>query len=322
MYTQEGIYLGLADGQPVMMNTKMANRHGLIAGASGTGKTITMKVLAESFSDAGVPVFLCDVKGDVSGLCEPGVSSSGMEKRIDKFGLRDTFRYKSYPVCFWDIYQEQGHPIRCTVSDMGPDLLARLLGLTPVQTGVLNIVFRIADDGGLLLIDLKDLRAMLAYVAEHRDEYTPIYGNMAPQTIAAITRALLPLESQGGDLFFGEPALDIFDWIRTDSTGKGIVNILNCVKLVQNPTLYATFMLWLMAELFECLPEVGDMEKPKLVFFFDEAHLLFSDTPKVLVQKIEQMVKLIRSKGVGIYFVTQSPSDIPDCVLAQLSNRV
>ena len=323
MYKNGKIYMGLdGNGQQVIMELNMSNRHGLIAGASGTGKTITMKVMAESFSDAGVPVFLCDVKGDVSGLAAPGAASESMEERIDRFGVRDCFEYKSYPVCFWDIYQEKGHPVRATVSDMGPELLARILGLTAAQEGVLNIVFRIADDRGLVLIDLKDLRAVLNYVSEHRTEYITTYGNITPQSIGGIVRALLPLENQGGDLFFGEPALDIFDWMRTDLNGKGIVNILDSVKLVQNPTLYASFLLWMMAELFERLPEAGDLEKPKLVFFFDEAHMLFSDAPKVLVTKIEQMVKLIRSKGVGIYFVTQSPGDIPDSVLAQLSNRV
>ncbi len=322
MYMDGKLYLGLADGQRVNMALNMANRHGLIAGASGTGKTVTMKVMAESFSDAGVPVFLCDIKGDVSGLAEPGAQSSGMEKRIDKFGLREVFQYRPYPVTFWDVYQEQGHPIRATVSDMGPDLLARILGLSPAQEGVLNIVFRIADDHGLLLMDLKDLRAMLNYVGEHRAEYLTSYGNVTPQSLGGIVRALLPLENQGGELFFGEPDLDIFDLMRIDADGKGRINLLDCVKLAQNPKLYATFLLWLMSELFERLPEAGDLDKPKLVFFFDEAHMLFTDAPKVLVQKIEQMVKLIRSKGVGIYFVTQSPSDIPDSVLAQLSNRV
>ena len=322
MYKDGKIYLGLADGQQVTMELNMSNRHGLIAGASGTGKTITMKVMAESFSDAGVPVFLCDVKGDVSGLATPGVSNESMEKRIDKFGIRDSFQYKSYPVCFWDIYQENGHPVRATVSDMGPDLLSRILGLTPAQEGVLNIVFRIADDKGLLLIDLKDLRELLNYVSEHRTDYIATYGNLSPQSVGGILRALLPLENQGGDMFFGEPDLDIMDWMRTGLDGRGVINILDSVRLVQNPTLYASFLLWMMAELFERLPEAGDLDKPKLVFFFDEAHMLFADAPRVLVQKIEQVVKLIRSKGVGIYFVTQSPSDIPDSVLAQLSNRV
>lgn len=322
MYRDGKIYMGLADGQQVSMQLNMSNRHGLIAGASGTGKTVTMKVMTESFSDAGVPVFLCDVKGDVSGLAVPGESSDGMEKRIDQFGIRDSFRFQSYPVCFWDIYQENGHPVRATVSDMGPELLSRILGLSAAQEGVLNIVFRIADDKGLHLIDLKDLRAVLNYISEHRQEYLTTYGNMTAQSIGGILRALLPLENQGGDLFFGEPDLDIFDWIRTDLSGKGMVNVLDSVRLVQNPTLYASFLLWMMAELFERLPEAGDLDKPKLVFFFDEAHMLFADAPKVLVQKIEQVVKLIRSKGVGVYFVTQSPGDIPDSVLAQLSNRV
>ena len=321
MYLDGSIYMGLSDEGRVTLDLGMANRHGLIAGASGTGKTVTMKVMAESFSVAGVPVFLCDVKGDVSGLCAPGAQSEGMEKRIDKFGLRDVFSYRTYPVCFWDVYGRRGHPVRATVSDMGPELLARILDLTPVQEGVLNIVFRIADDAGLLLIDLKDLRAMLNHVMEHRTEYTK-YGNVASQSVGAILRALLPLEDQGGDLFFGEPALDLRDWIRTDLSGHGIINLLDCVELARNPKLYATFLLWMMSELYETLPELGDPEKPKLVFFFDEAHLLFDGAPRALVQKIEQVVRLIRSKGVGIYFVTQSPSDIPDTVLAQLSNRV
>ena len=324
MYTNDGnIYLGLSqEGQRVTMPLRMANRHGLIAGASGTGKTITMKVMAESFSDAGVPVFLCDVKGDVSGLAQAGEKNEGMEKRVDKFGLRDTFAYQSYPVTFWDIYQEKGHPIRCTVSDMGPSLLARILDLTPAQEGVLEIVFRIADDRGLLLLDLKDLRAMLNYVGEHREEYITTYGNIAAQSLGGILRSLLPLERQGGGLFFGEPDLDIRDWMRCAPDGRGMINLLSCVKLVQNPTLYASFLLWMLSELFEELPEAGDLDKPRLVFFFDEAHMLFADAPKALVQKIEQVVKLIRSKGVGVYFVTQSPSDIPDSVLAQLSSRV
>ena len=322
MYENGKIYMGLADDQRVELALTMCNRHGLIAGASGPGKTFTMKVMAESFSDAGVPVFLCDVKGDVAGICAPGVSNEGMEKRIDKFGVRDTFTYKAYPTTFWDIYQEGGHAVRATVSDMGPELLSRILGLTPAQEGILHIVFRIADDKGLLLIDLKDLRAMLTYVNEHRSEYMMTYGNITSQSVAAILRALLPLEQQGGDLFFGEPALDIRDWMRTDADGHGMINVLDCVKLVQNPTLYAGFLLWMLSELFENLPEAGDLDKPKLVFFFDEAHMLFRDAPAVLLQKIEQTVKLIRSRGVGVFFVTQNPSDIPNAVLAQLSNRV
>ena len=324
MYLDNKIYMGLTDdtAERVYMPLSIANRHGLITGASGTGKTITMKVMAESFSDAGVPVFVCDVKGDVAGLCAPGAQNEGMEKRIDKFGIRDSFQYRSYPVTFWDVYGEHGHPVRASVYDMGPELMSRVLGLTPAQEGVLHILFRLADDKGVYLDDLKDLRILIDFAYEHRADLTTVYGNIAAATIGGIQRALLPLESQGGDLFFGKPDLQITDLMRVTNMGRGAVNILHCVKLVQNPTLYATFLLWLMAELFEELPEVGDLNKPRLVFFFDEAHLLFSDAPKVLVQKIEQMVKLIRSKGVGIYFVSQSPSDIPDPVLAQLSNRV
>ena len=321
MYENGKIYMGLAGDKRVELALNMCNRHGLIAGASGTGKTVTMKVMAESFSDAGVPVFLCDVKGDVAGICAPGQSSEGMERRIDKFGLRDRFVYQGYPTTFWDVYQEGGHAVRATVSDMGPELLSRILGLTAVQEGILHIVFQIADDKGLLLIDLKDLRAMLTYVNEHRTEYMMTYGNITSQSVAAILRALLPLEQQGGELFFGEPALDIRDWMRTAADGRGMINVLDCVKLVQNPTLYASFLLWMLSELFEILPEAGDLDKPRMVFFFDEAHMLFRDAPAVL-QKVEQTVKLIRSRGVGVYFVTQSPSDIPDTVLAQLSNRV
>ncbi|MCQ2433031.1 MAG: DUF853 domain-containing protein [Clostridia bacterium] len=319
------IYMGLADDEArsrVYMQLGQSNRHGLIAGASGTGKTITMKVMAESFSAAGVPVFLCDVKGDVSGICEPGADNAGMQKRIDKFGIRDTFQFRGYPTVFYDIYGRGGHPVRTTVSDAGPALLARMMGLTDVQEGVLNTVFRIADDKGLKILDLKDLRAVINFVSEHRNDYTISYGNMAPQSLGAITRALIPLEEQGGNTFFGEPALDILDWIRTAPDGRGYINVLHCVETIRYPKLYAMFLLWMMAELFEVLPEVGDPDKPRLVFFFDEAHMLFRDMPKALTDKIEQTVKLIRSKGVGIYFVTQSPSDIPDSVLAQLSNRV
>ncbi|MBQ7246079.1 MAG: DUF853 family protein [Firmicutes bacterium] len=323
MFLDDKIYMGLdGDGNRVNLELSMANRHGLIAGATGTGKTISMKCMAESFADAGVPVFLCDVKGDVSGICEPGEQNEGMEKRIDRFGIRDSFSYKGYTTTFWDIYGEKGHPIRATVSDMGPELLARILNLTEAQEGVLNIIFRIADDNGLLLVDLKDLRAMVNYVGEHKDDYLLEYGNIAKQSLGGIVRAILPIEDQGGDKFFGEPDLDIMDWIRTDYNGKGMINVLDAVKLVNNPKLYSIFLLWMMAELFENLPEVGDPEKPKLVFFFDEAHFLFTDMPNVFIQKIEQMVKLIRSKGVGVYFVTQNPADIPDSVLAQLSNKV
>ena len=305
----------------IFMEPRMCNRHGMIAGASGTGKTITLKVMAESFSELGVPVFLADIKGDLAGMCRAGQHSENMEKRIARFDIPD-WRYRVFPTCFWDIYGEAGHPVRTTVSEMGPELLARLMDLTDVQTDVLNIVFHIADDQELLLTDIKDLRAMLRYVSENRAEYVAQYGNMSAQSLGGIQRALLVLEDAGGDLFFGEPAIDIFDWMKTDENGRGYINILHSVKLVQNQTLYATFMLFLMSELFERLPEAGDPEKPKIVSFFDEAHLLFNGAPKVLLQKVEQVVKLIRSKGVGIYFISQSPSDIPDTVLAQLSNRV
>ena len=322
MYQDNKIYLGKADERKIYMHLSMSNRHGLITGASGTGKTVSMKVLAESFSDAGVPVFLCDIKGDVSGLCQPGEQNEGMEKRIDRFEIRDSFSYRAYPVTFWDIYGEKGHPLRATISDMGPELLSRILDLTPAQEGVLNIVFRIADDYHLDLTDLKDLKATLNYVNDNKNQFITTYGNITTASCGAVIRSLIPLENQGGELFFGEPAIDINDWIRHTYDGKGMINILDSVKLAQNPTLYAFFLLWMMSSLYEKLPEVGDLDKPKLVFFFDEAHMLFSNAPKALVQKIEQVVKLIRSKGIGIYFVTQSPSDIPDGVLAQLSNKI
>lgn len=314
------IWLAKSD-EKVFLEPKMANRHGFIAGASGTGKTITLKVLAESFSQLGVPVFLADIKGDLAGMCKAGVHSESMEKRINKLGIED-WRYRVFPTRFWDIYGEYGHPVRTTVSEMGPMLLSRLMDLSDVQSDVLNLVFKIADDKELLLIDIKDLKAMLRYVGENRAEFSAEYGNMSAQSLGAIQRSLITLEDEGGAEFFGEPTIDIRDWMQRDEQGRGYINVLHSVKLVQNPTLYATFMLFLMSELFEKLPERGDAEKPEMVFFFDEAHLLFSDAPKVLVQKIEQVVKLIRSKGVGIYFISQSPSDIPDSVLAQLSNRV
>jgi len=320
MLKDSKIYMAQSfEGKELYILPKMANRHGLIAGATGTGKTITMKVMAESFSDMGVPVFFSDVKGDLTGMLVPG---TGMDVRAsEKFGITD-FVQKGYPTRFWDIFGEQGHPVRVTVSDMGPILLSRLLGLSDVQEGVLNIVFRVADDKGLMLLDLKDLRAMLQYVGDNADEYTVMYGNVAPASIGAIQRALLAFEQEGGEGVFGEPMLDIKDWMRTDVDGRGFINILESSKLINSPTVYATFLLWMMTELFEQLPEVGDLDKPRMVFFFDEAHLLFSDAPKALIQKIVQVVKLIRSKGVGIYFVTQSPSDIPGDVLAQLNNRV
>lgn len=320
MYQDNRIWMAQSD-KNIFLLPKMANRHGLIAGATGTGKTITMKVMAESFSEMGVPVFLADIKGDLSGMCKPGVNTADMQERISRFGI-EGFEFKGYPTRFWDIFGEAGIPVRVSVSEMGPVLLARLLGLTEIQQGVLNIVFRVADDNGLLLLDLKDLRAMVQYVGDNRAEYTVQYGNVSAASIGAIQRALLSFENEGGELFFGEPSLDIRDFIRTDASGKGYINILSSSKLAASPTVYGTFLLWLLTELFEKLPEVGDLDKPRMVFFFDEAHLLFSDCPKALVQKIVQVVKLIRSKAVGVYFISQSPSDIPNDVLAQLSNRV
>ena len=320
MLSDGKIFLAQSDKNLYLL-PQMANRHGLIAGATGTGKTITMKVMAESFSDMGVPVFLADVKGDLSGMCVPGVDSEDMRARIERFGL-EGFNLQSYPTRFWDIFGENGHPVRVTVSEMGPTLLGRLLGLTEIQAGVLNIAFRVADDHGLLLLDLKDLRAMLQFVGENRAEFTTMYGNVSAASVGAIQRALLTFEQEGGEIFFGEPQLDIRDWMRTGLYGRGYINILSSQRLIQSPTVYATFLLWMLTELFEKLPEVGDLEKPRMIFFFDEAHLLFDGAPKALVQKIVQVVKLIRSKGVGVYFVTQSPSDLPGDVLAQLSNKV
>ena len=323
MFYDGKIWIGKSDSGNEWILPKMANRHGLIAGATGTGKTITLKVLAESFSDAGVPVFLADVKGDLAGTCRPGADSEDMQKRIAKFGLAEAgFSYHAYPVCFWDIFGEKGLPLRTTVSEMGPTLLARLMDLTDAQTDIMSIVFRIADDEGLLLLDIKDLRAMLNYVAENNKEYSAKYGNMPKQSINSVLRGLVALEEQGGDKFFGEPALDIHDWFRTDFSGKGMINILHSESLINNPMMYSTFMLWMLSELFEIMPEAGDCDRPKMVFFFDEAHLLFDGAPKALLQKIEQVVKLIRSKGVGIYFITQSPKDIPDGVLGQLGNKI
>lgn len=321
MLTDNKIWMAQSENKNLYLLPKMANRHGIIAGATGTGKTVTMKVMAESFSDLGVPVFLCDVKGDLSGMCVPGTATESLQERIRGFGIED-FPFKSYPTRFWDIFGEQGHPVRVTVSEMGPTLLGRLFGLTEIQTGVLNIVFRVADDNGLLLLDLKDLRAMLQYVGDNRAEFTTEYGNVSAASIGAIQRALLAFEDEGGATFFGEPGLDINDWMRTDASGRGYINILTSKRLIASPLVYSTFLLWMMTELYEKLPEIGDPEKPRMIFFFDEAHLLFNGAPKALVQKIVQVVKLIRSKGVGIYFISQSPSDIPNEVLAQLSNRV
>jgi hypothetical protein len=299
----------------------MANRHGLIAGATGTGKTVTLRVLAEQFSSLGVPVFLADVKGDLSGIPLPGGDNPKVTERVKQFGLSG-FRYEGFPVTFWDLFGEQGHPVRTTVSEMGPLLLGRIFNLNEIQGGVLTLVFKIADDSGLLLLDLKDLRAMAQFVGENAGRFRTEYGNIAAASVGAIQRGLLALSEQGADRFFGEPALDLQDLLQTDPQGRGMINVLAATRLMTSPAAYATFLLFLLSELFEQLPEVGDPEKPTLVFFFDEAHLLFADAPKALLSKIEQVVRLIRSKGVGIYFVTQNPLDIPETVLGQLGNRV
>ena len=322
MYMQDIHKIWLATGENrVYLEPSMANRHGLIAGATGTGKTVTLKVIAESFSDMGVPVFVADIKGDLSGMCLPGAENKHIRRSIDTMGLGD-FQYYSYPARFFDVYGKMGHPVRTTISEMGPELLSRLLGLNDTQSGILRIVFRIADEKGLLLLDLKDLRSMIQYVGDNAAEYKLIYGNIAPQSVGAIQRALLTLEDEGGNIFFGEPALDIADWIDWDADGKGVMNILECQELFQHPLLYSTFLLWMLSELYELLPETGDLDKPKLVFFFDEAHLLFKDAPKALLEKVEQVVRLIRSKGVSVWFISQNPTDIPDSVLGQIGNRV
>src|SRR5215467_1166241 len=308
--------------QPLFLLPRMSNRHGLIAGATGTGKTVTLQVMAEAFSRAGVPVFAADVKGDLSGISQTAAANNPkLADRIKKLGLSD-FDFSPCAATCWDVFGQEGHPVRATVSEMGPLLFSRLLNLNDTQAGVLTLVFKVADDNGLLLLDLKDLRAMLQHVADHAKDLQTEYGNISPASIGAIQRGLLTLEQQGGDKFFGEPALNLDDLIQTDSNGHGVVNLLSADKLMSSPKLYATFLLWLLSELFERLPEVGDPEKPKLVFFFDEAHLLFNDLPGVLLEKIEQVVRLIRSKGVGVYFVSQNPVDVPDKILAQLGNRV
>ncbi|WP_026661450.1 helicase HerA-like domain-containing protein [Butyrivibrio proteoclasticus] len=324
MYKDGKIWVANNDnGENVFLLPKMANRHGLIAGATGTGKTVTLKVLAESFSDMGVPVFLADVKGDLSGMVLEGTDSEDMQKRIQKFGLDQAgFKYQKYPATFWDVFGEKGIPLRTTVSEMGPLLLSRILGLNDLQSNILSIAFKIADDNELLLVDTKDLKAILNYISENNKELAADYGNISKVSISAIVRAIVALEIAGGDKFFFEPALNIKDWFTIGEGGKGMINILDSTSLINNGQLYATFLLWMMSELFETLPEVGDLDKPKMVFFFDEAHLLFDDAPKLLMDKIEQVVKLIRSKGVGIYFVTQNPRDIPDGVLAQLGNKI
>jgi hypothetical protein len=317
--TDQRIFIGKGE-QPAWLTLGLANRHGLVTGATGTGKTVSLQVMAEGFSRAGVPVFAADIKGDLSGISEPGEAKDFILKRAKDMGL--TFQPDQFSTIFWDVFGEQGHPVRATVSEMGPLLLSRMMDLNDVQEGVLNVAFRVADEQGLLLLDMKDLRAILSFIAEHAAELTTQYGNVSKQTVGTIQRQLLVLENQGGDKFFGEPALSLDDFMRTDRDGRGMINILVADRLMQSPKLYATFLLWMLSELFEHLPEVGDPPKPKLVFFFDEAHLLFNDAPKALMDKIEQVVRLIRSKGVGVYFVTQNPIDVPDKVLAQLGNRV
>ena len=319
MIRDEKIWIANNDkGEPLSIIPKMANRHGLVAGATGTGKTVTLKVMAETFSEMGVPVFMADVKGDIAGMMNPGDDTDNMRERIERFGLSEyNFSYKGYPVTFWDIYGKNGIQVRTTISEMGPLLLSRILGLNDLQTDILSVVFKIADDNNLLLVDTKDLKSMLAYVDKNSKLYEEEYGKISSASVGVIVRSLVTLEKEGGDIFFGEPALNICDWLTQDN-GKGMINILDSSTLINNGKLYSTFLLWMMSELFETLPEVGDLNKPKMIFFFDEAHLLFDDAPKVLLDKIEQMVKLIRSKGVGVYFCTQNPKDIPHGVLSQL----
>ena len=317
---ERGLYIAHCAEGALSITGKMANRHGLIAGATGTGKTVTLQVMAETFCQAGVPCFMADMKGDLSGISQVGKMSGFIEKRLPEFGIGNP-EFQACPVRFYDVFGEQGHPMRATVSQMGPQLLSRLLQLNETQDGVLNIVFRIADERGLLILDLKDLRSMLDYVAQHAKEYTTQYGNISSATVGAIQRALLQLETQGADKFFGEPSFDIYDLLQTEG-GKGVMSVLAADKLMMQPKLYSTFLLWLLSELYSTLPEVGDLPLPKLVFFFDEAHMLFDGTSKALLDKIEQVIRLIRSKGVGIYFITQSPTDIPEVILGQLGNRV
>ena len=317
---ERGLYIAHCAEGALSITGKMANRHGLIAGATGTGKTVTLQVMAETFCQAGVPCFMADMKGDLSGISQVGKLSGFIEKRLPEFGIENP-EFQACPVRFYDVFGEQGHPMRATVSQMGPQLLSRLLQLNETQDGVLNIVFRIADERGLLILDLKDLRMTLDWVSKHAKEYTTKYGNISAQTIGAIQRALLQLEAQGADHFFGEPSFDIYDLMQSEG-GKGVMSVLAADKLMMQPKLYSTFLLWLLSELYSTLPEVGDLPLPKLVFFFDEAHMLFSDTSKALLDKIEQVIRLIRSKGVGIYFITQSPTDIPEVILGQLGNRV
>ena len=318
---ERGLYIAHCEEGALSINGKMANRHGLIAGATGTGKTVTLQVMAETFCQAGVPCFMADMKGDLSGISQVGKMIGFIEKRLPEFGIENP-EFQACPVRFYDVFGEQGHPMRATVSQMGPQLLSRLLGLNETQDGVLNIVFRVADERGLLILDLKDLRSMLDYVSQHAAEFRTQYGTVTSMTVGAIQRALLQLEAQGANQFFGEPSFDIYDLLQTDASGKGVMSVLAADKLMMQPKLYSTFLLWLLSELYSTLPEVGDLPLPKLVFFFDEAHMLFTDTNKALLDKIEQVIRLIRSKGVGIYFITQSPTDIPETILGQLGNRV
>lgn len=323
MYAENNILVGANENTEVYLLSKLANRHGLIAGATGTGKTITLKTLAEAFSDMGVPVFLADMKGDVSGLAKVVEPNSKVTERMEKYNLADKgFVFKSYPVEFWDLYGEKGLPIRVTISEMGPQLLSKILNLSEAQEGVLNIVFRVADDENLLLIDIKDLKSMINHVSDNAELYENQYGAVAKKSATTLIRSLLTLEEQGGDIFFGEPALELSDFMQCNDEGKGMINVLDSVKLSTAPELYSTFLLWMISELYETMPEVGDLDKPKFVFFFDEAHLLFDDMSPAFQKKVEQIVRLIRSKGIGLYFISQSPSDIPDTVLAQLGNRV
>ena len=323
MYAENNILVGANENTEVYLLSKLANRHGLIAGATGTGKTVTLKTLAEAFSDMGVPVFLADMKGDVSGLAKVGETNSKVNERMEKYNLADKgFVFKSYPVEFWDLYGEKGLPIRVTISEMGPQLLSKILNLSEAQEGVLNIVFRVADDENLLLIDLKDLKSMINHVSDNAELYESQYGAVAKKSATTLLRSILTLEDQGGDLFFGEPALELSDFMQCNDEGKGMINVLDSVKLSTAPELYSTFLLWMISELYETMPEVGDLDKPKFVFFFDEAHLLFDDMSPAFQKKVEQIIRLIRSKGIGVYFITQSPSDIPDTVLSQLGNRV
>lgn len=314
------IYLGKGESEQ-FLTLKLANRHGLIAGATGTGKTVSLQILAEGFSSLGVPVFMADVKGDLSGISQTGTANPKLEERANIIGFAD-YAYRKFPAVFWDLFAEQGHPIRTTISEMGPLLLSRLLELNDTQEGIVNIAFKLADDQGLLLLDLKDFRSMLNFVGENASDLTTAYGNISKASVGAIQRQLLVLEQQGGEYFFGEPALNLDDFMQTSAEGFGNINILAADKLMQHPRMYGTFLLWLLSELFEELPEVGDPDKPKLVFFFDEAHLLFNEAPRALIEKVEQVVRLIRSKGVGVYFVTQNPMDIPETVLSQLGNRI